>query len=294
MAKKKHKKRSAGSSGTLKREARLAKAKQWLSAYEGTKIVKAYRKRFRVDVTAAVRDLSELGYEFKPGYVDNLLKSEAARQEQLRAQKEARREQEPYNPDQDDRFFYIAGHTSGGAPYGVTWEDMARRRAGDFREKLPRVPMLFSELDEKDKTEAIRRLEELIGEYFAYAEYLPDDEDRDGILSGLCGELTDSLNEWSDAPRDPSDPLDREFWGEDCDDFDLDEDDDDAETDRSETQPIKEITTDNALTAEFNRIVVLFNNKLKEDGLELTTFADSLLVACNRKADNTAILRVRP
>ena len=28
-------------------------------------------------------------------------------------------------PDwQDDRFFFIAGYTSGGAPYGVTWEEM--------------------------------------------------------------------------------------------------------------------------------------------------------------------------
>ena len=28
------------------------------------------------------------------------------------------------NIDQDDTFFYIAGYTSGGAPYGVTWEEM--------------------------------------------------------------------------------------------------------------------------------------------------------------------------
>ena len=27
-------------------------------------------------------------------------------------------------PEQDGRFFYIAGYTSGGAPYGVTWEEM--------------------------------------------------------------------------------------------------------------------------------------------------------------------------
>ena len=27
-------------------------------------------------------------------------------------------------PEQDDRFFFIAGYTSGGAPYGVTWEAM--------------------------------------------------------------------------------------------------------------------------------------------------------------------------
>ena len=28
------------------------------------------------------------------------------------------------NTCQDDTFFYIAGYTSGGAPYGVTWEEM--------------------------------------------------------------------------------------------------------------------------------------------------------------------------
>lgn len=28
------------------------------------------------------------------------------------------------NPDQNDYFYYIAGYTSGGAPYGVTWEEM--------------------------------------------------------------------------------------------------------------------------------------------------------------------------
>jgi len=29
-----------------------------------------------------------------------------------------------YNNEQDDRFYYIAGYTSGGAPYGITWEEM--------------------------------------------------------------------------------------------------------------------------------------------------------------------------
>lgn len=28
------------------------------------------------------------------------------------------------NIGQDDTFHYIAGYTSGGAPYGVTWEEM--------------------------------------------------------------------------------------------------------------------------------------------------------------------------
>ena len=28
------------------------------------------------------------------------------------------------NIGKDDTIFYIAGYTSGGAPYGVTWEEM--------------------------------------------------------------------------------------------------------------------------------------------------------------------------
>ena len=32
--------------------------------------------------------------------------------------------QETHNDWQDDRFYFIAGYTSGGAPYGVTWDEM--------------------------------------------------------------------------------------------------------------------------------------------------------------------------
>ena len=40
-------------------------------------------------------------------------------------------EQEPW---QDDRFFFIAGYTSGGAPYGVTWEEMGLEPWQDLSE----------------------------------------------------------------------------------------------------------------------------------------------------------------
>lgn len=49
----------------------------------------------------------------------------------LKEKKEARRkrrkklqESQSIISDQDDTFFYIAGYTSEGAPYGVTWEQM--------------------------------------------------------------------------------------------------------------------------------------------------------------------------
>ena len=35
---------------------------------------------------------------------------------------------------QDDRFFCIAGYTSGGAPYGVTWEKMGFKPWEDLEE----------------------------------------------------------------------------------------------------------------------------------------------------------------
>lgn len=45
-----------------------------------------------------------------------------ATRKQKKAKKAAQEQQRL--PEQDDRFFYIAGYTSGGAPYGVTWEEM--------------------------------------------------------------------------------------------------------------------------------------------------------------------------
>ncbi len=77
-----------------------------------------------MDTVCAVRELQEIGYGFKPGYVENLLTAEAARRAQLAAKREEKRLTEIYNDWQDDRFFFIAGYTSGGAPYGVTWEEM--------------------------------------------------------------------------------------------------------------------------------------------------------------------------
>ena len=285
MAKKKHRKHPNRPSKTLKREARLAKARQWLPTYEGTKIVRAYRKRFCVDVTNAVRDLQELGYEFKPGYVDNLLKSEEIRLEQQRAKKEERREPE-YGPDQDDTFFYIAGYTSGGAPYGVTWDEMAYNTAHDRRrqerKQVKPTPVLFSELDEKQKKEALARLEELIDDYFLGADYLPTDEDRDEMLDELCDELTESLDEWEIEPGDTAELY---GWNDEWDEDDFkgeDEDSGDGNDDESrqpEIKPFKQIIPDDELKSAFNSIVSSFVEELKSDGIEIPTFMDSLLVA---------------
>ena len=107
-----------------KRESRIARARNWLPTYEGTKVVRAYRDKFNVDTVCAVRELQEIGHQFEPGYVENLLRAEAVRIEQRRKKKEGNRQTEEHNEWQDDRFYFIAGYTSGGVPYGVTWEEM--------------------------------------------------------------------------------------------------------------------------------------------------------------------------
>jgi len=120
MAKKKPTKHT-----TQPKAVRIARARNWLPTYQGARIVRAYHKKFHVDTACAARELQEIGYEFKPGYVENLLKSEAARIEHNRIRKAEKQQSEKYYNDcQDDMFYFIAGYTSGGAPYGVTWSEM--------------------------------------------------------------------------------------------------------------------------------------------------------------------------
>jgi len=110
---------------------RKRKAKTWIKKYEGTDIVKDYRNHFKgVDVACAVRELKEIGYQFEPDYEKSVLNAEESRIEQIHRNKEKRNKNKLNQSDtfqndfQDDNFFYIAGYTSGGAPYGVQWWEM--------------------------------------------------------------------------------------------------------------------------------------------------------------------------
>ena len=47
-----------------------------------------------------------------------------AKRKAAKAAKAAKADTPMFHTDQDDRFFFIAGYTSGGAPYGVTWDEM--------------------------------------------------------------------------------------------------------------------------------------------------------------------------
>lgn len=110
---------------TERREVRLRKARQWALTYEGSHIVRAYRKRFKVDYTCALNDLEAIG-ALDSEKLAAMRQAEQRRLEQRRREREAKATQALHDrfPNSDDTFFYIAGYTSGGAPYGVTWAEM--------------------------------------------------------------------------------------------------------------------------------------------------------------------------
>ena len=103
------------------RQQRLKEARKWFPEQgftEDSHIVKAYRKKFNVDRTCAMKELCLL-HVLSP-------EKQASYEAQLNAKKEKRqrrKQQVEYQPfEQDEYFYFIAGYTSGGAPYGITWE----------------------------------------------------------------------------------------------------------------------------------------------------------------------------
>lgn len=121
---------------------RLQKGKQWLITYQGTPkhMNKHYRERFHVDAVTAAHDLMELGVNYTQEQLDQIKRAEEQRLEQKRAEKaakEQKKQQELY-ADCDDRFAFIVGYTSGGAPYGLQWEEVSIDPKLPFEEKVQR------------------------------------------------------------------------------------------------------------------------------------------------------------
>jgi hypothetical protein len=109
----------------LGRASRLQAAEHWIPKYDGENIVKGYSKHFAVDKICAINELQMLGYKINPEYVKQLnmsLEAQKKAKEQRKQLENEKRLAEVY-PNSDDTFYYIAGYTSGGAPYGLTWEE---------------------------------------------------------------------------------------------------------------------------------------------------------------------------
>lgn len=109
----------------LKREGRLQAAKHWLPKYEGKSMVKGYSKHFGVSKISAVLELRMLGYEISEDYMEKL-KADELRQQRLR---EKRKRDKEINQSEDifqypgESFYFIAGYTENGIPYGLVEDE---------------------------------------------------------------------------------------------------------------------------------------------------------------------------
>lgn len=112
---------------------RKAKAKKWVENFDVSQgdIIKMYRKKFAVDRLKAVTELQCLGIQLSQEQIDKekrivefQKKQKLSKKKKRRKQRIQKQQQEIFNDFQNDRFYFIAGYTSGGAPYGVTWEEM--------------------------------------------------------------------------------------------------------------------------------------------------------------------------
>lgn len=163
------------------------------------------------------------------------------------------------------------------------------------KSKVPTDPVVFSELNDALKKEIRERLEEMIDELLAYTEYLPDDDDMNEILTALCDEISESLNQWEPEPYNPSElygqfPFDHnKSFDENIQAFhehmqELEDDYDPyADPEPEPEKPQKELVINDELRNIYNGIMNKFLEELKADGLELISFMDSLNVAVTER-----------
>lgn len=110
----------------LKRPARLQAGSSWLLTYTGTNLVKGYMKWYAVDEICALTELKILGVDISESHL-KLLKKKAeskARHRQIQKDQQRIEELKSLYEDSDDTFYFIAGYTPWGFPYGVTWEEI--------------------------------------------------------------------------------------------------------------------------------------------------------------------------
>ena len=109
----------------MTREQRLqsAKSTDFLSKHMAKDMVRHYARWYGVDLLCAIAELRQLGLEISPEREDAAKISLQNRLEQKRKSQEESFSAD-ISCDSDETFAFIAGYTSGGAPYGATWGEM--------------------------------------------------------------------------------------------------------------------------------------------------------------------------
>jgi len=131
MAKKKKKKCLGPKRKRMKREARIKSGKLWLEQYSGRNPVRGYARWYGVSRHTALIELKQLGLAISEEEIQNEQLAAAAKGERRAAAKKRLLEKDDGFDDYDESFSFIAGYTSGGAAYGITWEEHEQLYEGE-------------------------------------------------------------------------------------------------------------------------------------------------------------------
>lgn len=122
--KKKRKKSTPPKRWSFNRKKRLAVGKGWIQNYDGQHIVRGYTKRYKVDVLCAITELKMLGVEISKEYEEAVKQTVEGDLKAKRLKKEQKADEAYLAEFMDDGFAFVVGYTAGGAPYGLTYEEL--------------------------------------------------------------------------------------------------------------------------------------------------------------------------
>lgn len=110
----------------MSQQIRLQSGKLWLAEYEGKNPIRGYCKWYGVSEVCAILELRTIGMKINDERLEQAKNTEASKSKNRAAIKQKKKEEQEQSltEDSDDNFSFIAGYTSGGAPYGISWDEM--------------------------------------------------------------------------------------------------------------------------------------------------------------------------
>ena len=201
----------------LSKEERLANAAAWLPAQYGKKwakyrkgLLRTYEKRYGVEAKTASNELKALGVDIPKGLGYT---NPAPPKPKKKKKKEDFYDNWEEDYTQDWYFAYIAGYTSGGAPFGITWEELGldkypweervrRYREGDYEERTYLATEDWEGPDEEDWDENYPEIwnpyyfKEMEEYYFKYQ----NEDDSESWKEDHPEEWEEHLAPWLEKP----------------------------------------------------------------------------------------------
>ncbi|MBM7653498.1 hypothetical protein [Neobacillus cucumis] len=143
MAKQKHNSKNTPKRKRYNQKNRLQNAKKWIEQYDRNNLAKCYSKWFGVDLVCAITELEMLGYKFEQSYKDQVKRTLESRHKQKEKRKQ---EKEQVKDEWDNMFYFVAGYTENGFPFGITKEEMEEDKQNITKSKNYTSIMLDNEL----------------------------------------------------------------------------------------------------------------------------------------------------